>query len=123
MNRRETAPPWKAGRRFEMAKHIDAMAVIFPFEVKSFADTSLPVEFVGHPFVADDYESPVRYDGAGPVLLLPGSRRQSVARIFPAILEGYGEFAVRHPDRAAVVLSGPVKDSSMMPSWLLSIVK
>jgi lipid-A-disaccharide synthase len=95
---------WKAGRRFEMAKHIDAMAVIFPFEVRSFADTSLPVEFVGHPFVADDYESPVHYDRAGPVLLLPGSRRQSVARIFPAILAGYEEFASRHPDRAAVVL-------------------
>jgi lipid-A-disaccharide synthase len=95
---------WKAGRRFEMAKHLDAMAVIFPFEVNSYADTSLPVEFVGHPFVADDYESPVSYDGAGPVLLLPGSRRQSVARIFPAVLAGYAEFAGRHPDRAAVVL-------------------
>jgi lipid-A-disaccharide synthase len=95
---------WKAERRFEMAKHLDAMAVIFPFEVESYADTSLPVEFVGHPFVADDYESPVSYDGAGPVLLLPGSRRQSVARIFPAVLAGYDEFAGRHPDRAAVVL-------------------
>jgi lipid-A-disaccharide synthase len=95
---------WKAGRRFEMAKHLDAMAVIFPFEVESYADISLPVEFVGHPFVADDYESPVSYDGAGPVLLLPGSRRQSVARIFPAVLAGYEEFVGRHPDRAAVVL-------------------
>lgn len=95
---------WKAGRRFEMARHLDAMAVIFPFEVESYSDTSLPVEFVGHPFAADDYESPVRYDGAGPVLLLPGSRRQSVARIFPAVLAGYAEFAARHPDRAAVAL-------------------
>jgi len=95
---------WKAGRRFEMAKHLDAMAVIFPFEVESYADTALPVEFVGHPFVADDYESPVSYDGAGPVLLLPGSRRQSVARIFPVVLAGYEGFAARHPDRAAVVL-------------------
>ncbi len=95
---------WKAGRRFAMAGHLDAMAVIFPFEVESYADTALPVEFVGHPFVADDYESPVRFDAAGPVLLLPGSRRQAVARIFPVILGGYAEFAVRHPDRAAVVL-------------------
>jgi lipid-A-disaccharide synthase len=95
---------WKAGRRFEMAKHLDAMAVIFPFEVESYADTSLPVEFVGHPFVTEDHESPVSYESAGPVLLLPGSRRQSVARIFPAVLAGYEEFAERHPDRAAVVL-------------------
>jgi lipid-A-disaccharide synthase len=95
---------WKAGRRFEMAKHLDAMAVIFPFEVESYADTSLPVEFVGHPFVADDYVSPVSFDPAGPILLLPGSRRQAVARIFPAILAGYGEFVSNHADRAAVVL-------------------
>ena len=40
----------------------------------------------------------------GPVLLLPGSRRQAVARIFPAVLAGYREFATCHPDRAAVVL-------------------
>ncbi|HUJ43846.1 MAG TPA: lipid-A-disaccharide synthase [Opitutaceae bacterium] len=95
---------WKAGRRFEMARHLDAMAVIFPFEVTSYADTALPVEFVGHPFVAADHESPVRHDAAGPVLLLPGSRRQAVARIFPALLAGYAECAARHPDRAAIVL-------------------
>jgi lipid-A-disaccharide synthase len=95
---------WKAGRRFEMARHLDAMAVIFPFEVQSYADTSLPVEFVGHPFVADDYQAPVSYDPAGPVLLLPGSRRQAVARIFPILLAAYAEFAARHPGRAAVVL-------------------
>ena len=82
-----------------MAKHLDAMAVIFPFEVKSYADTPLPVEFVGHPLVAGDYQSPVSYDPASPVLLLPGSRRQAVARIFPALLAGYAGFAARHPGR------------------------
>lgn len=94
---------WKAGRRFEMAEHLDAMAVIFPFEVQSYADTTLPVEFVGHPFVADEYRSPVSYDPAGPVLLLPGSRRQAVARIFPALLAGY--LGLEEPTmRPAVVL-------------------
>jgi lipid-A-disaccharide synthase len=95
---------WKAGRRFEMARHLDAMAVIFPFEVQSYADTTMPVEFVGHPFVADDYRAPVQLDPAGPVLLLPGSRPQAVARIFPALLGGYARFLNTHPDRAAVVL-------------------
>jgi lipid-A-disaccharide synthase len=95
---------WKAGRRFEMARHLDAMAVIFPFEVASYADTALPVEFVGHPFVADDYAAPLRYDAAGPVLLLPGSRRQAVARIFPALLGGFARLGDSHPDRTAVVL-------------------
>lgn len=91
---------WKAGRRFAMARDLDAMAVIFPFEVKCYADTSLPVEFVGHPFVAPGCVSPVSYDPAGPVLLLPGSRRQAVARIFPALLAGFRASG----ERAAVVL-------------------
>jgi lipid-A-disaccharide synthase len=104
---------WKAGRRFEMAEHLDAVAVIFPFEVQSYADTALPVEFVGHPFAAGDYQSPVRYDPAGPVLLLPGSRRQAVARIFPALLAGYEKFTVHHVDRAAAVLfpSADIKET------------
>lgn len=91
---------WKAGRRFAMARDLDAMAVIFPFEPRCYADTDLPVDFVGHPFVAAGHHSPVVYDPAGPVLLLPGSRRQAVARIFPALLEGYRAFG----GRAAVVL-------------------
>lgn len=91
---------WKAKRRFTMARDLDAMAVIFPFEPKCYADTSLPVEFVGHPFVAPDHAAPVRYDPAGPVLLLPGSRKQAVGRIFPALLEGFRAFG----EREAVVL-------------------
>lgn len=92
---------WKAGRRFTMAKHLDGMAVIFPFEVECYGDTSLVPEFVGHPFLADDYVSPVAYDPNGPVLLLPGSRKQAVGRIFPVMLEGYRQFG----QRRAVVLA------------------
>jgi lipid-A-disaccharide synthase len=91
---------WKAGRRFTMARDLDAMAVIFPFEPKCYADTSLPVEFVGHPFVASGHASPVSYDPDGPVLLLPGSRKQAVGRIFPVLLAGFQAFG----EREAVVL-------------------
>ena len=80
---------WKAKRRFTMARDLDAMAVIFPFEVACYADTTLPVEFVGHPFAAPDYVPPVTFDPQGPVLLLPGSRTQAVARIFPVLLAGF----------------------------------
>jgi lipid-A-disaccharide synthase len=91
---------WKAGRRFAMARDLDAMAVIFPFEPACYADTALPVEFVGHPFVVADYATPVRYDAGGPILLLPGSRTQAVSRIFPVLLAGHRAFG----ERDAVVL-------------------
>ena len=51
--------------------------------------------------MAADYVSPVRYDPAGPVLLLPGSRKQAVGRIFPLLLAGFRAFG----ERAGVVLS------------------
>ena len=68
----------RAGRRVQMARHLDGLAAIFPFEPACYADTPLPVEFVGHPFVAPDYVPPVAFDPAGPVLLLPGSRRRGI---------------------------------------------
>ena len=86
---------WKAKRRFKMAKHLDALACIFPFEVECYADTDLQVEFVGHPFLAGDYEAPVRYDPAAPVLLLPGSRKQAVGRIWPVLRDGHVAYGKR----------------------------
>lgn len=91
----------RAGRRFQMAKHLDGLAAIFPFEPQVYADTTLPVSFVGHPFLAADYAPPVRHDPAGPILLLPGSRRGAVKRIFPVLLEAYRAFGA---EREAVVL-------------------
>jgi lipid-A-disaccharide synthase len=95
---------WKAKRRFTMARDLDALAVIFPFEPDCYKDTSLPVEFVGHPFLAPDYAPPVCYDAKGPVLLLPGSRVQAVTRIFPVLLGGFAEYLKTAVDARAVVL-------------------
>lgn len=94
----------RAGRRFAMAAHLDGLATIFPFESGCYADTELPVTFVGHPFLAADHARPVHYDPAGPVLLLPGSRRGPVSRIFPALLDGFLWYRHDGGDRAAVVL-------------------
>ena len=94
----------RAGRRFEMARNLDALAVIFPFEVGCYADTGLPVEFVGHPFMAPDYTPPVRHDPTGPVLLLPGSRPKAVGLIIPALMGGFLEFTRGGRPASAVVL-------------------
>lgn len=79
----------RAKRRFQMAQQLDALASIFPFERDVYADTSLSVDFVGHPFVRPDYQPPVTYDPSGPVLLLPGSRQGVVKRLFPVMLEAF----------------------------------
>ena len=78
---------WKAGRRFKMARLLDSLAVIFPFEVNCYKDTSLKTCFVGHPFLSQEYENPVEYDDNGKILLLAGSREIAVSRIFPEMLK------------------------------------
>ena len=92
---------WKPQRRFAMARMLDALAVIFPFEVKSYADTGLPVRFVGHPFVAPDYLPSLVHLNTAPVLLLPGSRTAAVGRIAPVLLDGFAAFLQRDPDARA----------------------
>lgn len=78
---------WKAKRRFKMARLLDSLAVIFPFEVSCYADTSLNAQFVGHPFLEEEFENPVEYSPDGDILLLAGSREIAVSRIFPVMLK------------------------------------
>lgn len=95
---------WKARRRFKMARILDELGVIFPFEVDCYRDTDLPVRFVGHPFAREDADNPVRYDAGGPVLLLPGSRKQAVSRIFPVMVEAVKAFREYGQPRRCVCL-------------------
>jgi lipid-A-disaccharide synthase len=89
---------WKPKRRFKMAKVLDSLAVIFPFEVNCYADVRLPVSYVGHPFVSGDYRSPVTYDEKGPLLLLPGSRVQPIQRILPSFLDASEKLIQSYPN-------------------------
>ena len=90
-----------------MARWLDGLGVIFPFERECFKDTELPVEFVGHPFVAKGFKVSVQYQWDAPVLLLPGSRKAAVARIFPVMARAFELCLKEKPDiRAAVIYPG-----------------
>lgn len=95
---------WKPRRRFPMARDLDAVGTIFPFETECYADTSLPATFVGHPFVDASHVPPVRHDSEGPVLLLPGSRPKPVRKIFPSLVEAFARYRRHDPRRRALVL-------------------
>lgn len=96
---------WKPKRRFKMARTLDALGVIFPFEVETYADVDLSVRFVGHPFAREDYEPTLRYDPEAPILLLPGSRRQPVSRILPVLLQTFAQVSLKRPDLHARIVS------------------
>lgn len=95
---------WKAKRKFQMAKMLDSLAVIFPFEVDVFEGTQLDTRFVGHPFLAGDYDLPVSYDPCGPILLLPGSRRAAIGRIAPIFFAAFSECLKSKSELTAVCI-------------------
>ena len=85
-----------AGAGKKIARIVDHMAVVFPFEVPLYEKEGVPVQFVGHPLL--DREIPA-FDSAGsleafgmkpgwPVIgLLPGSTRKSeIERLLPVML-------------------------------------
>jgi lipid-A-disaccharide synthase len=84
---------WNRGRIPKMAKILDRLMVIFPFEVEVFKDVDLKVDFVGHPMVDELREfrraepQPLPWNGSRKIALLPGSRRQEITYILPRLLE------------------------------------
>jgi lipid-A-disaccharide synthase len=84
----------REGRVYQMARDLDLVLSIFPFEKEWYAKRvpQLPVEFIGHP-ILDRYEPGRRARGEGGgnsatqnLLLLPGSRASELARHLPVML-------------------------------------
>ncbi len=78
---------WNRGRIPKMAKLLDVMLCIFPFEKALYEQSGLRTEFVGHPMIdalAAKRVSDPRRENL--VALLPGSRRREVRKIFPPML-------------------------------------
>lgn len=87
---------WHASRVRKMKELVDKMLVVFPFEVPLYEKEGMSVDFVGHPLLEvlgtefDRRNFCKRYgiDASKKILaLIPGSRRQEIERIFPAMLQ------------------------------------
>lgn len=107
---------WKEGRVYQVAKDIDLMLSIFPFEKDWYAERvpSFAVEFVGHPLV-DRYPAakpaektvpldPDLFTEQPTVLLLPGSRRREIDKHLPVMLEAAVIFSEKIKTRLRMVL-------------------
>ncbi len=79
---------WKKGRVKIMAKVLDLMICIFPFEKDFYEKSGLRTEFSGHPMV--DRVVTLKRDWkreSGLVGWFPGSRLNEVKRLFPVMME------------------------------------
>lgn len=80
---------WRRSRVHQIARWVDQMAVVFPFEVAFYEAHGVKVKFVGHPLLGNvkamkDRAAVLKQHGldlAKPTIaLLPGSRRGEVSR-------------------------------------------
>jgi len=80
---------WHKGRIPKMARLLDEMLCLFPFEQPLFQSAGLKTTFVGHPLVDELEEKRLPGVTRDDLLvgLFPGSREREVARLFPLMIE------------------------------------
>lgn len=120
---------WRPGRARKIARFLDRLLVLLPFEPPYFDAVGLPCDFVGHPVLEEGAD---RGDGAGfrarhgipgdaPLLVvLPGSRRSEVRTLLPVFADVLARLKPRFPNLRAVVptvgtVAGEVRDTAA--SW------
>ena len=85
---------WRPKRVFKMAKIVDQMAVIFPFEVPLYETADVAVEFTGHPLVDEVIRDKtneqarelLQLSDQTTVGLFPGSRTGEIEKVLPIML-------------------------------------
>ena len=112
---------WRAGRAAKMARHIDQVLALLPFEPPYMQAAGMRCDFVGHPVVAEPEATPAQakafrqmhnLTGTPLVLVLPGSRRSEVGRLGARFGAAVRLIKVRHPDAQFVVpAAAPVADA------------
>ena len=109
---------WGAGRVKAMARDLDALAVILPFEEDWFAERGLSARYVGHPLAACYTQDAPEVAEPPRIGLLPGSRMQEIRRLLPPMLEAARLLSVRRPELGFLLLESPGVSEDTYNSWL-----
>lgn len=116
---------WKENRIKAIKRDVDHMYIILPFE-KDFYEKkhNFPVEFVGHPLVdaihnrKSTHEAEFRkehdLDNRPVIALLPGSRKQEIAKMLTGMLSVVHDF----PDYQFVIAGAPSQEYSFYQQFL-----
>ncbi|UWP99818.1 lipid-A-disaccharide synthase [Aliiroseovarius crassostreae] len=103
---------WRPKRAVKMARHVDHVLALLPFEPKYMHEAGMGCDFVGHPVVAEPQATAhqaqafrdIHDVGDGPLLLaLPGSRKGEIARGAERFGQVFGELAKSHPGLKVVL--------------------
>ena len=103
---------WRQKRIFKIAKSVNLMLTLFPFEARFYEEHQVPVAFVGHPLadripmVPDTTRArqELGLDLSAPMLaILPGSRAGEVERLGTLFLEAARWIQQKQPDLQLVI--------------------
>jgi lipid-A-disaccharide synthase len=86
---------WRPKRVYKMARIVDQMAVIFPFEVELYKKAGVSVEFTGHPLVDEvipnkstlQARETLGLPDQTTIGLFPGSRANEIERLLPVLID------------------------------------
>jgi lipid-A-disaccharide synthase len=115
---------WRKGRVRQIARWVDRMAVVFPFEQSFYEGYGVNVTFVGHPLLDSVRGGEPRgavlagwgLDPQRPVIaLLPGSRRREVAYHLPVMVQAAAALAAQRSVQFLCVRASTV-DRSLLDS-------
>jgi lipid-A-disaccharide synthase len=93
---------WRQNRVKKIAKVVDHMAVLFPFEEKFYQAHHVPVTYVGHPLTQKIKNAPSQTearqqltiaDNQVVITLMPGSRHSEVEKLLPLMLQSAQQIA------------------------------
>ncbi len=107
---------WRSNRGFKIAKYINYILTLFPFEPKVLSKYGIPCKFVGHPISSIRPHSDERIktfrekigvsNSELLLVLLPGSRVSEIKRLLPVFLKSI-ELLNIHSSRLRIVLPAP----------------
>jgi lipid-A-disaccharide synthase len=118
---------WRRGRIKKMAKRVDRIAVILPFEKEFYLKSGMDVEYVGHPLLdaitLDFDKSNVIQDmgftdGCPIVGLLPGSRREEVRNLLPLMIKAVEILYSHYPKIRCVLAMAPTISADLVESLI-----
>lgn len=102
---------WKKNRITSMARNLDLLLTIYPFEPSYFAKSGLPTYFIGNPVVEyvgsyiyqNDWKKQLNIPDKPYIALFPGSRPSEVKRNLPILLKSATLVQNRFPETAFVI--------------------
>jgi lipid-A-disaccharide synthase len=107
---------WRPRRAKKIAKFLDHLLALLPFEPPYFTKENLPCTFVGHPIVessadkgdTDRLRAKYHLHPTAPLLtILPGSRRSELSRLLPVYGAAMSELKKAVPDLQTVLPTLP----------------